>query len=339
VIQGGWKVALLLDTDTIPEGDRVEALNAAFSSSESPQVVTFDTSAPVRHRMDLFQMGPGGHLLRNVGTGLHIIRGPDQVRQAAPEQAAVGFQTRGRGLLTAAGTESVAHPGDLQLVDITRPYSYRQSSLSSHKVFVVDNQQLGLPVDLIRVAVPVLVRSPLYDLVRGHFARLFDNPVDLPPATQDMVGRATVQLIKALITTAVDSGEQLEALQSTLHLRITMYIDAHLHDQSLDAERIAAAHNISVRHLYNLWTRAGHSLSLSQWVIARRLERARNQLADLDPGVTTIAAIAHSCGFADVTHFSRRFRGSYGMSPREWRRYNRNTSGPGPAGRYNEHGW
>jgi AraC family transcriptional activator of tynA and feaB len=319
-------MVLLLDTDTVPEQDRVEALHAAFDSNEAPQIVTFDATFPVRHRMDLFAMGPGTHLLRNVGTGLHITRGKAQVRQAAPEQAAVGFQAQGHSLLVAAGSETVALPGELVLVDVTSPYAYRQSSLSSHKVLVVDNQQLALPVDVIRAAVPRLRRSPVYPLVRAHFARLFEHPAELPPPAQAMVGRATVQLVKALIATAADAVLQGDAMHSALHLRVTMFIDAHLHDQKLSADLIAAAHHISSRHLYKVWTEAGHALSLSQWIIHRRLDRARNQLTDLDPEVTTVAAIAHACGFSDMSHFSRRFREAYGLSPREWRRYSRMLS-------------
>jgi AraC-like DNA-binding protein len=33
----------------------------------------------------------------------------------------------------------------------------------------------------------------------------------------------------------------------------------------------------------------------------------------------TIAAVARRWGFADATHFARRFRDAYGLSPREWR--------------------
>jgi AraC family transcriptional activator of tynA and feaB len=316
-------MVLLLDTDTVPEHDRVEALHAAFQSNEAPQLVTFDAALPVRHRMDLYAMGAGTHLLRNVGTGLHITRGAAQVRQAAPEQAAVGFQVSGHGLLTVGGSESLADPGHLVLVDITRPYAYRQSGISSHKVLVVDGRQLGLPVDLVRAAAPRLRGSPVYNLVRAHFAQLFENPMDLPAPAQAMVGRATVQLVKALITTAADDVGQGDAMHSTLHLRVTMYIDAHLHDRTLNADHIAAAHHISSRQLYNVWAAAGHALSLSQWIIHRRLDRARDQLTDLDPQAATVAAIAHACGFSDVSHFGRRFREAYGLSPREWRRYSR----------------
>ena len=45
----------------------------------------------------------------------------------------------------------------------------------------------------------------------------------------------------------------------------------------------------------------------------RHLERARDQLKELDPQLTAIAAIASNCGFAILSHFSRRLRDTYGM--------------------------
>jgi AraC family transcriptional regulator, positive regulator of tynA and feaB len=312
-------VALVLDSQTIPERDRVAALNAAFSSSEVPQSVTYETDGPVRHRMDLFSLGPGAHLLRNTGTGLRILRGPGHVRMGAPEQLAVFIQTFGYGLLSADGDHFITGTGRLGMLDTTRPYSYRQPGDSKHKVLLIDSSQLGLPMDVIRSAAPSLGASPLYELVQAHFARLYEQPAELPPDAAAMLGRATVQLVRALIATAADDVRQYEALHATLFLRITMYIDAHLHDRELNTDRIAAAHHISSRQLYNLWARAGYDLTPSQWIIQRRLERARNQLTDLDPQLTSVAAIAHGCGFRNMSHFSRRFREAYGISAREWR--------------------
>ena len=312
-------MALVLDSRTIPERDRVAALNAAFSSSEVPQSVTYSTDGPIRHRMDLLSLGPGAHLLRNTGTGLRIIRGPGHVRMGAPEQLAVFIQNYGYGLLSADGVRSVSGTGRLGMLDTTRPYSFRQPGESKHKVLLIDSSQLGLPMDVIRSAAPSLGASPLYELVQAHFARLCENPAELAPAAAAMLGRATVELVRALIATAADDIRQHEALHATLFLRITMYIDAHLHDRELNVDRIAAAHNTSSRQLYNLWARAGYDLPPSQWIIQRRLERARNQLTDLDPQLTTVSAIAHGCGFSNMSHFNRRFRGAYGLSPAEWR--------------------
>ena len=70
------------------------------------------------------------------------------------------------------------------------------------------------------------------------------------------------------------------------------------------------------------------SLSLTQWIIAQRLEGARHELS-LIRSERNITAICHDWGFADVTHFSRRFRSAYGISPREWRQLCREAGASG----------
>ena len=73
-----------------------------------------------------------------------------------------------------------------------------------------------------------------------------------------------------------------------------------------------------MRWLYDNWS--DNDLSVAQWIIRERLEVARRELAG--PRTQPIATVARQCGFTDPTHFSRRFREAYGMSPREWRRLN-----------------
>jgi AraC-like DNA-binding protein len=74
---------------------------------------------------------------------------------------------------------------------------------------------------------------------------------------------------------------------------------------------------ISVRQVYKLWE--AEPRPLGQWILERRLDAARHELTSPRGRSQTIAAIARRWGFADSTHFSRRFRQAYGMSPREWR--------------------
>ncbi len=96
------------------------------------------------------------------------------------------------------------------------------------------------------------------------------------------------------------------------------YVRRHLTEPGLDAERIARAHAVSVRHLYRVCAAAG--MSLEQEVIAQRLEAARVRLSSPAGRQRSIAATARACGFADASHFARRFRAAYGLSPREWQR-------------------
>jgi AraC-like DNA-binding protein len=80
---------------------------------------------------------------------------------------------------------------------------------------------------------------------------------------------------------------------------------------------IARAHHISVRHLYTTLSRSG--IALGEWIRVRRLEGCRRELARSAVSGRTVSSIAHAWGFGDPTHFSRTFRESFGMSPREWR--------------------
>jgi AraC family transcriptional regulator, positive regulator of tynA and feaB len=311
-------VAQVHDTDIIPERDRVDLLNTAFANSESPQSVTYVATDSIRHRMELFDLGAGAHLLRNTGTGLRIVRSERHVRLGAPDQLAVCMQSKGTGLaMTGAGSE-LHLPGELWFLDTTRPYTYQQSAVSDHKVMLVDPTLLDLPIDVLRSAMPGLKASPVYSLVRAHFVELCNTTTDLPPRAAASVREATVHLIRALVTTAVDDKRQGEAMHDSQVLRITMFIEAHLHDRTLTVERIAGAHGISARQLYNVWARAGKDASLAEWIMQRRLDRARQGLAGADP-TATIATVARTSGFTNMSHFSQRFRDAFGMSPREWR--------------------
>ncbi len=97
-----------------------------------------------------------------------------------------------------------------------------------------------------------------------------------------------------------------------------VYAAQHLFDPDLTPGAIARAHNVSLRQLYKAFAEAG--LSLEQDIVTRRLEAARARLASAAGRRRSIAATARATGFRDASHFARRFRAAYGMTPREWQR-------------------
>jgi AraC-like DNA-binding protein len=311
-------MAILLDTRTLPAGERIEAADAAMSDTEVPAVFSYDTSeGPVGHRFDHWDLGPGAHVTRIMGSGLGIARGPRQLRAAAPERIGLGFQLRIVTAFTHCDTDQVLEPGDLSLTDGTSTSEGSWPGVGGTKLVLIDYDQLGLPVDLVRRAVPQLSTSSVYRLVRAHMAALCEGNDDELGPEKPMLRGATIELVRALITTAAhDERGEREALHDSLYLRVSKYLDRHLADPGLNAVSIASAHNVSVRTLYNAWSGAGQA-PLTQWIIAARLEAARAQLSRGTQAMT-IAAVAHQWGFADATHFAKRFRGAYGMSPREW---------------------
>lgn len=61
-------------------------------------------------------------------------------------------------------------------------------------------------------------------------------------------------------------------------------------------------------------------VSPHQWLLKRRIERAKGMLCDTE---ASLASIALECGFFDQSHFSRVFARLENCGPGEWRRYYR----------------
>lgn len=309
-------MTVVLDTEQVPVRDRAALLHATYEAEQPPRTVRA-TSPVVQHRVERVSLGPGTHLLRTGGSALHVTRTARQVRAAAPEHVAIGLHRRGATVVSTPCGDVEVGVGHLDVVDMTRPYSVVHHSANDHDVLVLSNATAALTVDTVRAAVPALTRSPLYDLVRRHLAGLFEAAGALPDAHRRTTGEATVALVRAMLLTAASARGGDDALDDALEARIVLHLEARLGEPGLTVADVAAAHHISVRHLYVLWARAGHDRPPAEWLLARRLHRARQLLAgDRRRG---IAAVARECGFADSSHFSRRFRAAYGVSPREWR--------------------
>jgi len=316
-------MAVLLDTAVLPRQNRAEALDAALRYATLPHEVIHEDVSAVHGRIDLWEFGAAS-LMRQHGSGIRMTRTATQLRTSAPERISLSLLTRGRWAYTQRDYSQTVASGQAQLVltDLTSAFDYDRRGVGGSHSLLVDVDQLNLPVDVIRTASSQLTSSPLYRLMRDHVAELSKVADALTSAERAMIGRGTTELVRALIASAARHAGAREAMTGSLMTRITTYLHRHLTEPDLSPARIARAHNISVRWLYDNWT---DELSLVQWIIRERLELARRELAG--PQTQSIATVARQCGFTDPAHFSRRFREAFGMSPREWRRLNENRSG------------
>jgi len=311
---------LVLDTADVPQTDRAEAFTAAMQQASVPCRVEHRTPAHAfSARMDLWTLGPGA-VFTTDATPFRLVRTPRHVRLGGHWALAVSFQAQGRGEFTQLGHEQLVQDSDLMLVDLSAPYSFGCAVGGGARSFQLPYEALGLPPEVVRRAAPRLRTSPLHDLVLGHLRLLCDS-VDQLAATPSApaVGTATAELVRALVVSAADDDRRrADVREETLVVRVRSYVQQHLGDPRLTPETIAAAHHVSVRHLYRAFNAAGSSLE--QWVIARRLEAARAMLASPAGRRRPIAAVARAHGFPDPSHFTRRFRQAYGLTPRDWQR-------------------
>ena len=101
--------------------------------------------------------------------------------------------------------------------------------------------------------------------------------------------------------------------------RICQRIETLLSEPDLTIGMVAQAEGVSTRYLQRLFTEAGNSFI--HYLRTRRLERCRADLASSLHANLSISEICFRWGFNGSAHFSRAFRKEYGMSPREYRRW------------------
>ena len=97
--------------------------------------------------------------------------------------------------------------------------------------------------------------------------------------------------------------------------RLIQYVDANL-DQNISLADLAGVAQLGV---FDLVRRFGKEFGSPPhaYVMRRRIEQAKRQLARRD---TPLKVVAANCGFSDQSHMCRLFRRTLGVTPAEFRR-------------------
>ncbi len=310
------RFVLVLDTRALPDGDRAEAFQATVSANCSSSMAVFEDPTAIQARMTVSDLGRA-KVFNIDATGTTLRRTPRMSRQETETSVVLALPMRTDNRMSWEREERVYGPRDLILVDLSVPYVYGWRGSGASYALHVDVDHLGVPRDLIHRAARELRRSPLYDLVRDHVARVTAHAESLaagPGAAE--LGAASAELMRALVVSAAGQDALLrETMATSLQARVEAYIRTHLRDPDLSPARIAAAHAISVRALYKLYESMGRSLEQS--IIEQRLHGARAELTATTRRWTSIAAVARGWGFTNPSYFTSRFRAAYGVTPRQ----------------------
>lgn len=107
-------------------------------------------------------------------------------------------------------------------------------------------------------------------------------------------------------------SEKIEAYQ--IH-RVQDYIEASLEEQ-ISLDRIAAAVGLSKFRLARAY-KSATGQGVHQYVIARRLDRARSMLRESD---LTLSEVSYATGFSSQSHLTAAFRRNFGVTPGSYRK-------------------
>ncbi|MBO3086046.1 helix-turn-helix domain-containing protein [Cellulomonas fengjieae] len=226
----------------------------------------------------------------------------------------LAVQVSGSTMVAQGGSQAVLRPGDMTVYESTRPYTVLNTHPSELYCFGVARDELALPAPTIEAVAGRRIgpdNNPLAAVVAAYFGTLATTAA-LEHPTAVALTRPSVDLVRALVATHVAAPRS-----GSLVVRVEAYVRAHLADRDLSAATIAAAHHVSVRHLYAELARAG--VVLGATIREQRLQECRRELRDPASAHLTVGVVGARWGFADASHFGRAFRETYGMTPREWR--------------------
>jgi AraC-like DNA-binding protein len=246
-----------------------------------------------------------------------VTRSNRAISHADDQYFLVSLQLEGSCGISQDGRTARLGPGDFALYDTTRPYQLNLAEPFSMLVAQMPRDVLraALPQAEAATAITVHQGSGVGSLVRPMLGGIAEASRTAPAAAMRHLAAAAIDLIAASLADV--RAAPAVTSQAVQLLRARQCIEDNLVDPDLSPEMIARAIFVSPRYLHAIFHDEG--TSVSRYVIHRRLERSRRDLADARLAHLTIADIAARLGFKDASHFTRVFKAAYGVSPREHR--------------------
>jgi AraC-like DNA-binding protein len=204
-------------------------------------------------------------------------------------------------------------PGEVGVLDTSQPFTNEFVGATSRAVVLIDKRLMQTPADEPLVG-RIANTEPYLDLIRQYVTTLANPGLDHNP----QLAKGLLQSLSSLLSrTRTRHCSRDTNRQHLTRDDIDSFIRLNVTNSDLSARTIASQFGLSLRTLFGFYETANQSLERS--IIKMRLEHAAElRIADeyRHESVLNISILA---GFKEVSHFSRRFRDAYGMSPSEWR--------------------
>lgn len=252
-----------------------------------------------------------------------VFRRRRAIARAASDDVLLSLQLAGSSLLSQNGRETRLGTGDFAIYDTMRTYALMVPSGVRQLVLKLPRRELERRLGSISRYTAIAVRA---DDPFGAFASGF---LGLIPTRADALDRLDDRgaddlscKIYDMVTLAFRNGMDADAAARTPAREITLArlkaaIEERLADPGLKPGIAAAAAGIGVRYANELLS--GEGSSLEPYILERRLANCAEALSDRRQSGRSISDIEFAWGFADASHFGRRFKERYGCTPRDYR--------------------
>jgi AraC-like DNA-binding protein len=312
-------VSTLLRTTEVGPADRADYWRTAASKSFVD--LNFTVPEPVKFRGEIITEKIGGVTVSRVTAAAHTAERTARHITRAHDDGyyKLSMPVQGYVLISQDGREAPLLPGDLAVYDTSRPYQVSVGDTCQMLVLMFSHRDLRLSQRAMETltARRVSGRHGIGGLVAPLLVNLVSQIEELGTFTAPRLADNLVDLLTTLYAEQLgETARPTDAMQVLL-ARIKSFIQANLDNADLTPDLIAAACHVSTGYLHKLFRATG--TSVGRFIRDRRLEECRRDL--LDPGQveTAVSTIGAHWGFLDAAHFSRTFKATYGVSPREYR--------------------
>jgi AraC-like DNA-binding protein len=151
-------------------------------------------------------------------------------------------------------------------------------------------------------------------LLRGYIANLPERFAD--PRLGQLSATHVYDLI-AMAIGATKEGREIASQRGVRAARLEAIKADLVRNAALDLDQLAKRQGISPRYVQMLFEEAG--TTFSEFVLECRLDAARRMLGSPRHAAWSVTAIALEAGFNDLSHFNRRFKRRYAMTPSDMR--------------------
>jgi len=273
-----------------------------------------DPSAPWAARLEWQQSRTYG-LALCTGSGQEVDRQTRHIKADPRGACELLVPLTGSAWMAQGPSSTEIRPGQLALCDADQPYTFAHETGFRSIALIVPQQ------DITRRS-PAAGHEPQLLSGTGGLGRVIRQLVvtlqeEREALSETAFDLACDQLLDLVCLAAEGATAAPHVHRDTVEADIRRYIRRHATDNELDVTSIARALGWSPRYIQQVLQEA--NTTSRELIRQERLRLARARLAGKTWAPSSIAQVAHSCGFRSHAAFATAFRQEFGMTPSDCR--------------------
>jgi len=313
--------SLHFSTRDLPPSKRLPALRELFDKS-----VNLEIDAEPGHAVEMeMHLAPGLRRAKMLSSLTARATRPAQMLADGEDTICLMMKTGGHMALTQRRQEGVPQVGDGVLLVYREPAILQFVDTTYLSVRVPFGALATVASNVGAAAARCIPRdTEALALLRAYVANLPERIAD------PRLGRLSATHVYDLIALAIgatDEGREIANQRGVRTARLEAIKADLIQNAALNLDRLAARQGISPRYVQMLFEESG--TTFSDFALERRLDAARGMLTSPRYATWSISAIALEAGFGDLSHFNRRFKRRYLMTPSDMRALTMHGGMPG----------